>query len=150
MPDTVDHIHSDTALARAAAADVTNWDHTACSIMAAALYGVIERAGDPQAALARALACADAAADLTAAATAALLKRRPDGLVPEQNAPGTSPADASGLADGAVRDTDIAILLAQIDAAREMDGQLSDDPDDITLIEQIRDGWKARSAEAAR
>ena len=58
-------------------------------------------------------------------------------------------AARTGETDKDRRDDDIAILLAQIDAAREMDGQLSDDPEDIALIEQIRDGWKARSAEAA-
>lgn len=58
-------------------------------------------------------------------------------------------AARTGEAGKDPRDDDIAVLLAEIDAARAMDDTLWDDPEDIALIEQIRAGLKARIGEAA-
>lgn len=58
-------------------------------------------------------------------------------------------ADARASVTRQDLEADIGILLAQIDAARE-NGELSDDPEDMALVEQIRAGRKARTGEAAR
>lgn len=45
---------------------------------------------------------------------------------------------------------DIGLLLGQIDAACEADGQISNDQGDIAIIEQIRADWKDSTGEDAR